>query len=601
MTGAFALVALATLVACGGGGGGGSGSGSGNGSGSGSNVPGIPQLPPATAATLLNCTGLITAAAFSFANTAITVAERVAAGTVALYSDVLPMPEHCRVLGSLNRRTSNVDGKPYATGFEMRLPVAWNGRLFYQGNGGTDGSITGDNRAFGFMLGGSPGTTALNEGFAVISSDGGHVPDLAYPGSINNQTFGLDPQARVDFGYNAVTQLTPMAKNLIRAAYGKGPDRAYFAGCSNGGREGLAAASRLGDQYDGILAGAPAFNWPKAAIAQLWDTQVLSAVSPAGSDGRPQIAAGFTDLEMALVATRILDKCDTLDGVADGIVSDTAQCQARFSILTDVPTCAGTADGSCLTAAQKAAFVKIFSGPRNTAGAALYNSWPIDPGIGARGWRVWKLGIPGTLTAGNVSLGAPAMAFVFSTPPASPGIVTGSGASLMDYALAFNFDVDASRIFATDSTYAESSMSFMTLPNVADMSTLRNRGGKIMVVHGAADPVFSLDDTLSWYAGLNATYAGAANAFARVFPVPGMNHCAGGPATDRFDMVPALVNWVEKGVVPESIIATSRTAEQNDSLGPIPAGRTRPLCAYPKVSRYKGAGSIEVAANFACQ
>jgi feruloyl esterase len=304
---------------------------------------------------------------------------------------------------------------------------------------------------------------------------------------------------------------------------------------------------------------------------------------------------------MALVSSRILEKCDALDGVVDGMVSDTAQCQSTFSIATDIPNCTGTADGSCLTAAQKTAFARIFGGPRNSAGAALYNSWPIDPGIGAQSWRIWKLGVPGVLTAGNVSLGVPAMAFIFSTPPANPGVVTGNGTSLLDYALGFNFDTDAPRIFATNSTYAESSMSFMTPSNPADLSTLRNRGGKIMVVHGAADPVFSLDDTLGWYAGLNAAYAGAASAFVRVFPVPGMNHCAGGPATDQFDMVPALVNWVEKGVVPESIVATSRTAAQNDSLGAIPPNRTRPLCAYPKVSRYQGTGSIEGAANFACR
>ena len=144
-------------------------------------------------------------------------------------------------------------------------------------------------------------------------------------------------------------------------------------------------------------------------------------------------------------------------------------------------------------------------------------------------------------------------------------------------------------------------MTFMTPPNPTNLSTLRNRGAKLMVYHGSADPVFSYNDTQSWYNGLAAANGGDASNFARVYPVPGMNHCAGGPATDQFDMLTPLVNWVEKGQAPESVVATARTAAQNADLGMIPAGRTRPLCAYPKVAKYKGTGSIEDAANFSCQ
>lgn len=581
----LSVTAAATLVACG---------------GTGSTEPAIPQLSAATAATLASCTDL--AAKAGFANTTITSATLASAGSVTqtLAGVVTAMPEHCVVLGKMNQRTSNVDGKSYAIGFEMRLPTAWNGRFFYQANGGNDGSITGGNAAFGNMLGGSPVSNALLQGFAVISSDAGHVPDPAYPAGINGQTYGLDPQARADYGYNAVAQLTPMAKNLIKAAYGKTPDRSYFVGCSNGGRHGFVAASRYADQYDGILAGDPGFNLPKAAVAEMWDTQAFAAVAPTGTDGLPNIGASFSKADLSLVSNKILGKCDALDGVTDGIVSDPAQCQGKFSIAADVPTCSGAPDGTCLTAGQKTALDKVFSGAKNSAGTALYSSWPLDAGIGAQGWRDWKLG-NAPAQGRNLMLGAPSMAFLFSTPPADPGVVTGTVPSLMSYVQAFNFDTDAPKIFATNATFTESPMTFMTAPNPTDLSTLRNRGAKMMVYHGVSDPVFSYNDTLSWYAGLNANHAADASSFARVFTVPGMNHCSGGPATDQFDMVTALVNWVEKGQAPDSIKATSRTAALNTGLGTIPANRTRPLCGFPKVAKYNGTGNIEDAASFSCQ
>ncbi|MES2258320.1 MAG: tannase/feruloyl esterase family alpha/beta hydrolase [Pseudomonadota bacterium] len=588
------VTAAATLAACG-------GSDSTN-TNTTVSEPAIPRLSAATPATLASCTDL--AAKAGFANTSIASATLAPAGSVTqtLNGVVTAMPEHCVVLGKMNQRTSTVDGKSYAIGFEMRLPTAWNGRFFYQANGGNDGSITGGNAAFGNLLGGSPVSNALLQGFAVISSDAGHVPDPAYNAGINGQTYGLDPQARSDYGYNAVAQLTPMAKNLIKAAYGKAPDRSYFVGCSNGGRHGFVAASRYADQYDGILSGDPGFNLPKAAVAEMWDTQAFAAVAPAGADGLPNIAASFSNADLKLVSDKILGKCDALDGVVDGMVSDPAQCQTKFSIAADVPTCTGAPDGAgtCLSAAQKTALDKIFGGPKNAAGTALYSSWPLDAGIGAQGWRDWKLGTSPS-QGRNVVLGAPSMAYIFSTPPASPTVVTGSVPSLLNYVLNFSFETDAPKIFATNATFTESAMTFMTAPNATNLSTLRNRGAKMMVYHGVSDPVFSYNDTVNWYAGLNANHGGDASGFARVFTVPGMNHCSGGPATDQFDMVTALVNWVENGVAPASVKAVSRSAALNTGLGAIPANRSRPLCALPKVAKYNGSGSIEDAASFSCQ
>src|SRR5664279_799275 len=206
----------------------------------------LPQLGAATGASLTSCTDLTTRA--SFANTSFTAASAVAAGTLTVAG--VAVPAHCQVTGKMFQRTSTVDGNSYAIGFEMRLPNAWNGRFFYQANGGTDGSVV---TATGGVSGGPALTNALALGFAVISSDAGHS-------AAQNPTFGIDPQARLDYGYQAVGKLTPMAKAVIQTAYGKGPDRSYIGGCSNGGRHTLVATTRYADQYDGLLAGAPGYN-----------------------------------------------------------------------------------------------------------------------------------------------------------------------------------------------------------------------------------------------------------------------------------------------------------------------------------------------------
>lgn len=161
-------------------------------------------------------------------------------------------------------------------------------------------------------------------------------------------------------------------------------------------------------------------------------------------------------------------------------------------------------------------------------------------------------------------------------------------------------------ISATDATFTVSGMGFMTPPNPSDLSTLKNRGAKIMVYHGVSDPVFSYDDTVSWYKNLSSANQGSASNFARLFPVPGMGHCSGGPATDQFDMLTALVNWVEQGVPPDAVQASARGAGNAGGVNTdVPSAwasnRTRPLCAYPKVAKYSGSGSMEMASNFSCQ
>lgn len=543
----------------------------------------LPQLAAAQSATLANCTSL---ASFSFAGTTVASATVVTAGT--LTNAGQPVGEHCLVTGRMNERLSTVDGQTYAIGFQMRLPKDWSGRYLYQGNGGTDGVVT---VADGGASIGSGGLlrNGLQLGFAVISSDAGHS-------SAQNPLFGVDPQARRDYGYQAVMTLTPMAKALIRAAYGKGPDRSYVAGTSNGGRHAMVAASRLPAEYDGVLANAPGFNLPKAAVAQLWGAQQWNKVATTtGVAPNFDLESAFTLAERRVVADAVLAKCDALDGVADGLVQDVAACRTAFDLARDVPTCAGARDGTCLSAAQKGVVADVMAGAKNAAGQALYARWAYDPGMATTGWADWKF--RNSVRGGRDPV---AVAHIFSVPPVATAL-----SNTLDYALNFSVDTDAPKIFATSSVYTDSAMSLMTPPDPTNLDALRNRGGKMIVVHGNADGVFSVEDTAAWYDAVDQRLGGKAGDAVRFFRVPGMGHSRGGPSTDQYDALTALVDWVERGVAPDRIVASARGAGNAGGVNAdVPAGwsatRTRPLCPYPQVARYKS-GDAESAASFACE
>lgn len=547
----------------------------------------LPRLAAAQAATLAQCSSL---SGFKHAGTTITSATLVAAGV--LNNAGSAVGEHCLVLGRMNERVSAVDGQAYAIGFQMRLPRDWSGRFLYQGNGGIDGVVS---VADGGLSIGSGGLlkNGLQLGFAIISSDAGHS-------SAQNPLFGLDPQARLDFGYQAVASLTPMAKALIQAAYGKGPDRSYIAGTSNGGRHVMVAAARIAGQYDGYLANSPGFNLPKAAVANLWSAQQFDKVATSKVvNGQPDYESAFPVAERRLVANAILARCDALDGLADGLVQDPDACRGAFDLARDVPTCTGARDGSCLSAAQKVVIGDVFRGARNSSGEDLYSGFPYDPGLVQTGWADWKL--RSNLRTGRDPV---AVGFVFTSPPMGDPAMATDAAKTAAFALAFNMDTDAPKIFATGGLYAESSMSFMTPPNPSQLDTLRNRGAKMIVVQGASDGIFSVDDTRRWYDSVDVNHAGRADRFVRFFRVPGMGHSRGGPATDQYDALSALVEWVEQGRAPDRIVAAARGAGNAGGANPDlpstwPATRTRPLCPYPLVARY-ATGDSEQASSFNC-
>ena len=525
----------------------------------------------------------------SFVNGAtITTAQLNAASTT--------MPEHCEVIGAIDPHTG-VDGQPYAIKFHLRMPTAWNQRFFYTGGGGSDGNLGGAD------------APQLQQGYAVVSTDSGHdnavnVSDLA-----GTYQFGFDPQARSDYGYNGPARTTEVAKALIARFYGKRPRYSYFVGCSEGGREGLMFSQRYPDYFDGIVAGNPGMDLPKAAVAEAWDTQAFAGAARKNTPfGMPDLATSFTNDELNNVANAILQACDANDGLVDGIVSNPQAC--RFD-----PQTLGPAGTGALSAAQVTALEKVFDGARNSRGKSLYAGWYWDPGIAAGGWRIWKIGpllpIPGN-TSLNTTLGGGALPFIFTTPPNSatggtalqsssvvasagpaPASFPGLNDAFMPWVLSFNMDTDAPKIFARGS-FGESAMEFMGTGST-DYRRFARGGSKLIVYSGQADPVFSSKYHVRWYERLIDDNGGLRRTqdFARLFVVPGMNHCGGGPSTSLFDAFSALVQWVERDKAPDRLIGTAAS----DTPWP---GRTRPLCAYPQQARYKGQGSIDNAANFVC-
>ena len=288
---------------------------------------------------------------------------------------------YCVLRGAVNERTGT-DGRPYAIGFEMRLPDRWNGRYFDQVNGGNDGTVV---PAYG-NLGGNQPDNALARGYATLSSDSGH-DGQANPeaGLVGGNLFGFDAQARLDYGYAANVTLTPIAKTIIEHYYDRRPEYSYMVGCSNGGRHAFVGATRLADEFDGFLAGAPGYNLPMVGLQHAWDVQSFDR---AGGDIRRALSLA----DMRLVADGVLQQCDALDGAADGIVGAIAACQQTF----DPKQLRCDANGSrpCLAERQIAALERSFAGPKDSAGRPLYSSWVFDAGLGANDWRNWKLETP---------------------------------------------------------------------------------------------------------------------------------------------------------------------------------------------------------------
>lgn len=500
------------------------------------------------------------------------------------------LPAHCELTGTMQERVG-VDGQQYAIRFHLRLPLRWNGKFLFEGGGGTEGDL---GSAIGAAAPGAP--PAIAQGYAVVSQDSGHNNATnSVPSRGGNVAFGFDPDARANYGGASLRLVAETAKAIIYSHYGRLPAHSYFVGCSKGGQEGMAFAQRFPDEFDGIVAGAPGFSLPRAAIAEAWDTQAFgSLVAPAGGKGfdHKLLPTSFSTAQFQVARDAVLAACDADDGAKDGITAAFESCTWK-RVLKELKTksCSSSRTDSCLSDAQIDVLGRVYAGPKDRGGKSLYSDWPIDAGIGSDGWRVWKIGPPrGGFPGINVAMGGPALAAIFTTPPT---VLNADPKAALDFAMNFDFDRDAPKIYATQAPFKRSAWDDISARS-PHLEGFRARGGRMIVYQGASDPVFSLNDTLAWYREVEKLNGESSKDFVRVFPVPGMAHCAGGPSTDQFDALGALVDWVEKGSAPDRIIAKA------GANSPWP-GRTRPLCPFPETPHYKGSGSIEDAANFVCR
>jgi feruloyl esterase len=436
------------------------------------------------------------------------------------------------------------------------MPDAWNGRFLMQGGGGLDGVL---NPALGNVAG---APSALARGFAVVSHDGGHRGASGVDG-----TFGLDQQARIDYAYNALGQATAKAKEIVETYYGAAPDRSYFMGCSNGGRQGLVASQRFPTSFDGIIAGNPAISFTTLAMDQVWNAQVMARAAPRDADGNPILSRAFSQSDMDLVAGALLQRCDDLDGLADGMINDWRGCDFEPGELQ----CAAEKSDSCLSAEQVRALREWHEGPRNSQGEMLYGSFPYDTGIAGSAWRGMNLGSSetGAPNAANTTLGATTTRYYALTPPDPDFDI-----------MSFDWDRDVARTHETaamgngDATYLQTFV----------------HGGKMIVYTGLSDQGMAAGRLTDWYDRAAADTGETFRDAVSLFLVPGMTHCGGGQATDRFDMLDSIVAWVEEGRAPERILAT----------GAAFPDLSRPLCPYPQVARYEG-GDESDAVSFICR
>jgi feruloyl esterase len=385
--------------------------------------------------------------------------------------------------------------------------------------------------------------TALGAGYATASTDTGHTggnPATFIPGH---------PEKVIDFAYRAVHEMTVAAKAVIAARYGNGPKYSYWNGCSTGGRQALAEAQRYAADYDGIIAGAAANYVTHLQGAQVWSAQVV----------HKDEASYIPPAKYAVLHAAVLDACDPLDGVKDGVLENPAKCKFDPEKLL----CKGADGPSCLTASQVEAARQLYAGPVDSHGKSMF------PGLERGSETGWA-----TLS------GTRPMALADET---YKFLVFKDGD--WNY-LTFNAERDIA--------LADKNAGPMANSIDSNLKPLFNRGGKLLMYHGWADPGIAPQNSVNYYNSVVEKLGKAATSNSiRLFMVPGMGHCAGGDGTSTFSMIDALSKWVEQGQAPERIEASRVRNGQTE--------RTRPLCPYPQVAVYNGSGSTDESANFSCK
>ena len=509
---------------------------------------------------------------------------------------------HCLIEGAMNERISAVDGQPYALKFRMRLPQAadWNGKFFQESVGGSVGTLT---TVFGLTQGMT--TSAFSRGYTVIMGDSGHDTAINQdPNAGGPSSFARDPQARTDFGYASYDLVARVGKAFSKAYYAQESSRSYFSACSDGGRQAVGIAQRYPQHFDGILAAAPAVDIPHMTAYVPHLLQILAPLAIAGgnvdANGRPLINKVYSNGDLQLVSNAVLAACDSLDGLQDGISNNIDACNDSVVMpkLTAL-TCTAGKNDSCLTGAQITALQKAMAGPKTSTGVQVYPGHHWDPGIGGMlgttfnsGFRAFWFGdySSSTNTATKLTLSAPQAAMLWKTPPTPLTIP-----QYIDYFSTYNIDDTEASITRKTSVYTQSVVEWGMMKS-PDLSGFKQRGGKMISWIGNADPAVSPQATIDWYKSVDAREGGKAGDFLKLFVIPGMNHCAGGVATDRFDMLTPLEDWVERGIAPASVAAEA----SNPGYFGV-ASRSRPLCPYPQYAHYNGSGDINAASSFTCR
>jgi pimeloyl-ACP methyl ester carboxylesterase len=449
------------------------------------------------------------------------------------------VPAHCRLEGVIDERIGR-DGKPYAIGFAVALPAEWNGRFLFQGGGGLNGSVQ---PPLGASYAGE--RSALLRGFAVASTDSGHRGQ-GFDGS-----FFRDQLATLNFLYQGVAQVTVVAKAIAERHYGKPPARAYFVGCSTGGREAMMMSQRFPDYYDGIIAVAPAARTSFSNLGLRHAASALNAIAPRDAQGVPQTRAALSDADRKLIIDGVLQSCDSLDGNRDGFIFAPQKCEFDPGTLA----CKAGKQEGCLSSAQVQAVRTVMQGPRAVGGKQVYPGYYYDTGIAN------TQGLAGILAGPFIPESAP---------------------------VGTTFDVDAAAADAMDARAMVGDSSAWT-----NLSSFRGHGGKLIFAHGVSDPWFSAHETVRYYGQLGRDNPEVPLPdWSRLFLVPGMGHCGGGERTlDQFDLLDPLVDWVEGGKAPDRVIATSRSMP----------GESRPLCPFPAHAHYTGEGDARKAGSHVCQ
>jgi len=450
---------------------------------------------------------------------------------------------------------------------EVWLPpqAAWNSKYLQTGNGGWAGRIPNSALA-----------TAIRRGYATAGTNGGHDYEEALPAG---WAIG-HPEKLIDFGHRALRETTVAAKAVIEAFYGKPAGRSYFSGCSDGGREALMEAQRYPEDFDGIIAGAPANDWSNLFTGFVWNERAL--LEEPGSL--------IPVAKLAAIQKAALAACDANDRVKDGLIEDPPTCRFDPAVLA----CKGAENAECLTAAQLAALKKIYEGPRNPrTGRQIFPGYPPGHEAIPGAWRPWIISSPQDRSIqamfGNSFFGQA----VFETPK-------------WDFRT-LNFDSDVALAYEKAGVVLNS-----TNP---DLRSFRARGGKLIQYHGWADAAIAPLTSIEYYEKVRAFLgkypdargSGGVTDFYRLFMVPGLGHCFGGIGPKGFgnednqfsgdperDVISALERWVEQGIAPDRLTGTG--------VAPMDATTTltRPLCLYPQAARYNGTGDPNQAASFSC-